>query len=63
MSILGEKLKEKLAERANDITTYVWKGPKVNGVQEEIKLVDASFEQLRKYYEHCEQMLYNTDYK
>jgi hypothetical protein len=53
MSILGEKLKEKLAEKANDITTYVWKGPKVNGVQEEVKLIDASFEQLRKYYEHC----------
>ena len=63
MGILGEKLGEKLAERANDITTYVWKGPKVNGVQEETKLVDASFEQLRTFYEHCKQMLYNTDTK
>jgi len=62
-NILGEKLKEKLAEKANDITTYVWKGPKVNGVQEEKRLVDASFEELQKYYEHCEQMLYNTDSK
>ena len=49
MSILGEKLKEKLAEKANDITTYVWKGPKINGVQEEKKLIDASFEELQKY--------------
>lgn len=62
-SVLGDKLKEAIDEKANDINTYVWKGPKVNGVQEEIKLVDASFDQLQKFYNHCQQMLYNEDSK
>lgn len=63
MTVLGDKLKEALNDKANDINTYVWKGPKVNGVQEEIKLVDADYDQLRKFYNHCMQMLYNTDSK
>ena len=63
MTVLGDKLQEALSERANDITTYVWKGPKVNGVQQEVRLVDATFEQLQKWYNHCQQMLYNKDTK
>ena len=63
MSILGEKLEEAFTKKANDVNAFVWKGPKVNGVQEEIKLMDASFEQLQKFYNHCEQMLYNSDSK
>lgn len=63
MTVLGDKLKEALNDKANDINTYVWKGPKVNGVQEEIKLVDANYDQLKKFYNHCMQMLYNTDPK
>lgn len=63
MTVLGDKLKEALNDKANDINTYVWKGPKVNGVQEEIKLVDANYDQLRKFYKHSMQMLYNTDPK
>jgi len=63
MTVLGDKLAEKLAEKANDINSYVWKGPKVNGVQEEIKLVEASFNQLQKFYNHCNEMLYNKDSK
>lgn len=63
MTVLGDKLAEKLAEKANDINNYVWKGPKVNGVQEEIKLVDADFYQLQKFYNHCNEMLYNKDSK
>lgn len=63
MTVLGDKLKEALNDKANDVNNYVWKGPKVNGVQEEIKLVDASFDQLRKFYVHCDQMLYNSDTK
>lgn len=57
MLILGERLKEAL----NNVNNYIWKGPKINGVQEEVKLIDCSFEQLQKYYKHCMQMLYNTD--
>lgn len=63
MTVLGDKLKEALNDKANDINTYVWKGPKVNGVQEEIKLVDANYDQLRKFYKHSTQMLYNMDPK
>lgn len=64
MTVLGDKLQEALNDKANDINSYVWKGPKVNGgVQEEIRLVDANFDQLKKFYNHCMQMLYNTDAK
>ena len=63
MTVLGDKLTEALNDKANDITSYVWKGPKVNGVQEEVKLIDASYDQLKKYYNHCEQMLNNEDIK
>lgn len=63
MTVLGDELAKKLAEKANDINNYVWKGPKVNGVQEEIKLIDADFYQLQKFYNHCNEMLYNKDSK
>lgn len=63
MTVLGDKLSEALNDKANDVNSYVWKGPKVNGVQEEIKLVDADYDQLKRFYNHCEQMLYNSDTK
>lgn len=63
MTVLGDRLKEALNDKANDVNSYVWKGPKVNGVQEEIKLVDADYDQLKRFYNHCEQMLYNSDTK
>lgn len=63
MTVLGDMLAEKLAEKANDINNFMWKGPKVNGVQEEIRLMDASYDQLRSYYNHCMQMLHNNDSK
>lgn len=63
MTELGDKLREALNDKANDVNSYVWKGPKVNGVQEEIKLVDADYDQLKRFYNHCEQMLYNSDTK
>ena len=63
MTVLGDKLKEAFSDKANDVNTYIWKGPKVNGVQEEIKLIDADYNQLRRYYSHCEQMLNNSDSK
>lgn len=63
MTVLGDKLREALNDKANDVNSYVWKGPKVNGVQEEIKLVDADYDQLKRFYNHCEQMLYSSDTK
>lgn len=64
MTVLGDELAKKLAEKANDINSFVWKGPKKqNGIQEEIRLIDCSYEELQKFYRHCMQMLYNTDNK
>lgn len=46
--------------------SYVWKGKKVkdengNFIQEEVRLVDATEDQLRSFYAHCVSMLNNTD--
>lgn len=60
--MLREKLTEAINAKNNDITTYVWKLAKgSNGVQEEIKLVDATPEQLQQFYDHCNSMLNSTD--
>jgi hypothetical protein len=62
MTVLGDKLQEAL--NANNVNNYVWKGPKnSNGIQEEIKLINCSYEDLRKFYKHCMQMLHNVDGK
>jgi len=60
-------------EFAEKLTTayaknYIWKGRKErleNGetVQEVVNLMDASEEQLRRFYAHCNSMLYNSDHK
>lgn len=63
MTELGDKLQEALNNKSNDINTYIWKGEKINGVQEEMKLVDATYDQLRKFYNQCMEMLYNQDSK
>lgn len=63
MTILGEKLQAAFDNKSHDVNSYVWKGPKVNGEQKEIRLVDATYENLRKWYLHCEEMLHNTDTK
>lgn len=59
------KAEEQRIAELNDPTKFVWKGPKknVNGelVQEETKLIEATSEQLNKYYDHCVSMLTSTD--
>lgn len=64
MGILGEKLAEAMN---NNVNSYVWKGPKreVAGeiMQPEIKLMEASEEQLNSFYNHCMSMLHSTDKK
>ena len=61
LSNLGEMLEAK----KNDVNSFVWKGPReiINGekVQTEIRLMDASEEQLNKFYTHCKSMLYSND--
>lgn len=65
MTLLKERLEEAIASKNADVNNFIWKGAKkeVNGeiVQEEIKLVDATPEQLEKFYHHCKSMLYNND--
>ena len=67
MGILGEKLTQAINNKESNIENFVWKGPKkeINGVrvQEEIKLIDATPEQLKQFYAHCQSMLYSEDKK
>ncbi len=67
MTVLADKLTEALNAKRNDVKSFVWKGEKkkVNKeiVQEEIKLIDATAEQLKTFYNHCQTMLYNRDKK
>lgn len=64
-TVLGEKLASAIEEKKNDINSFIWKGPKkdVGGKREqnEIKLIDASPNQLQDFYNHCISMLYSKD--
>lgn len=61
MTVLGDKLQEALDIKKEDVNSYVWKGPRVNGVQEEFKLIDTDYDTLKKWYNRCITMLNNTD--
>jgi hypothetical protein len=63
MTVLKDAYTKACEVAANDVNNFIWKGPKVNGVQEEIKLINCSFEQLQKFYNHSMEMLNNNDYK
>lgn len=64
-TIIADKFAEALNAKNNDIKSFIWKGAKevVNGekVQTEIRLIDATPEQLNKFYAHCKSMLYSED--
>lgn len=62
MSVIKEKLTEAINARNNDVKSFVWKFARCSdGTQQEIKLVDATPEQLQTFYSHCKSMLYSTD--
>ena len=62
-TVLGEKLQEALSNKSN-LESYVWKGPRNSDrKQESIKMMDASPEQLKEWYKHCNSMLYSNDKK
>lgn len=69
MGVIGDKLNKALEAKSvnTNINNYVWRGPKkeVNGKfeQEEIKIIDATPEQLNQFYRHCMSMLYSKDKK
>lgn len=59
---IAEKLTEAIEAKKNDVKSFVWKlARKSDGTQEEIKLVDATPEQLQTFYNHCNSMLYSKD--
>lgn len=65
MTSLRDKYAAALEAKSNDINSFVWKGPKeeIGGqkIQREIRLVDASNEQLVEFFKHCMSMLYSKD--
>lgn len=62
MNTLKEKLTEAIDARKNDVKSFVWKlARKADGTQEEVRLVDATPEQLQQFLNHCNSMLYSTD--
>lgn len=62
MTVLRDKLTEAINAKNNDVKSFVWKlARKSDGTQEEIRLIDATPEQLNKFYEHCVSMLYSED--
>lgn len=62
--MLKEKLTEAINAKDNDLKSFIWKFPREeNGTQKEIRLVDATEEQLRGFYKHAMSMLHNTSSK
>ncbi len=62
MTTVGDKLKDAIDAKNNDVKTFVWKfARKLDGTQEEIRLIDATPEQLNQFYQHCNSMLYSTN--
>lgn len=66
-TVLGDALQKAMNSKKNDFSSFVWKGEKRKEgdkyVQDSIKIIDMSPEQLKKCYEHCEKMLHNDDPK
>ena len=62
MTVMREKLMEAIEAKNNDTKSFVWKlARKADGTQEEIRLLDASEEQLNTFYKHCKSMLHSED--
>lgn len=61
-NLMKEKLMQAIEAKNNDVKSFVWKlAKKSDGTQEEIKLMDATPEQLISFYKHCTSMLYSED--
>ncbi len=63
MNNIKDALTAAIEAKNNDVKSFVWKlaRNKETGEQQEIKLIDASEEQLNQFYNHCISMLYSTD--
>jgi hypothetical protein len=66
-TVLGDALQKAMNAKKNDFSSFVWKGEKRKEgdkyVQDSIRIVDMTPEQLKKCYNHCEKMLHNDDPK
>lgn len=64
---LGEALKKAMDSKKNDYSAFVWKEEKRKEgnklVQDSIRIIDMTPEQLRRCYEHCDKMLNNENPK
>lgn len=62
---IKEKLEKAIREKEQKIESLIWKGKNkiIDGklVQNEIKMIDCTIDQLQGFYNHCETMLYNTN--
>lgn len=67
MNTLKDQVNKAFDAKKNDVNSFVWKFQKVREgnsfTQDEIKLMDATEEQLNAFYQHCMTMLYNKDPK
>lgn len=63
MNVMRDKMLEAIDAKNNDIKSFIWKFAKnkSTGAQEEIRLIDATEEQLNSFYKHCMSMLYSKD--
>lgn len=65
--LMKQRLEEAFDKKNNDITKYVWKFEKVKVgdefQQKEVRLIDCTVEQLKEFYDRCEQMLNNGSKK
>lgn len=62
MTEIKEKLTAAINASANDIKSFTWKLQRQSdGTQPEVKLVEATPEQLNTFYAHCKSMLYSED--
>lgn len=58
--MLREKLTEALDAKNNDVNSFVWKYSKKDE-KPDVKLMDATPEELQTFMDHCRAMLYNTN--
>lgn len=66
-TVMGEALQKALDAKKNDYSNFVWKGDKRKVgdkfVQNSIRIIDMSLDEIKKAYNHCNKMLYSDDPK
>lgn len=66
-TVLGDALKKAMDTKKNDYSAFVWKEEKRKEgsklVQDSIRIIDMTPEQLKRCYKHCDIMLNNEDPK